>query len=74
LKRAFTGPILVTATACNSVSEILVSSSQPGMQAFSTSASLSLAYTTSRLAGSCTSPVIVIAIDVSSKGNLEQRL
>ena len=66
LKRALTGPILTTAMAWNSVSEALLSSSQPGMQALSTSASLSLAHTTSRLAGSCTSPVMTIAIGVVS--------
>ena len=40
-QRAFTGPIFMTETAANSVSEVLSSCSQPGTQAFRTSASLS---------------------------------
>src|ERR1700722_3841782 len=62
LNRALTGPILMVATALNPVSEVLLSSSHPGMHCLSTSASLSFAHTTSRGAASWTSPFIVIAI------------
>jgi hypothetical protein len=62
-QRALTGPILIVATAWNSLCESLSSDSQPGMQLFSTAASLSIAHTASRLAGSWTSPIIFIAIE-----------
>src|SRR5262245_51211701 len=48
--------------AWNSLSETLSNCSLPGMQLLSTSGSLSLAHTTSRLAGSWTCPFMVIAI------------
>ncbi|MET3891644.1 hypothetical protein ABIE41_002720 [Bosea sp. OAE506] len=67
MKLAFTGPSLTFTTAEKCVSSSLLSCSQPGMQAFSTSGSLSLAQTTSLLAGSVTSPFIVIAMAVFSQ-------
>src|SRR4029078_9793684 len=48
--------------AWNSVSEVLSSCSQPGTQVLSTAGSFSFAQTVSRLARSCTSPLMVIAI------------
>ena len=60
---AFTGPILVTATAWNEVSEVFSSDSQPGIVALSTSGSLSFSHTVWRGAASWTSPVMVMAID-----------
>src|SRR4029077_6276272 len=65
LKRADTGPTFILATARKPLSSVLSSSSQPGMQAFSTSGSFSLAHTASRGAASCTSPFIVIAMRAS---------
>src|SRR6266851_8038869 len=62
LNFALTGPILMVATAWNSVGELMLSSSHPGMHCLSTSESLSFAHTTSRVAASWTSPFIVIAI------------
>ena len=56
-QRALTGPTLMVAMAWNSVSEILSSCSQPGMQLLSTSGSLSFAQTTSRLRGKLDFPV-----------------
>src|SRR5882757_9964303 len=50
--------------AWNSLSEILSSCSEPGMQLLSTSGLLSASQTTSRLAASWTCPFIVIAIRV----------
>ena len=50
-QRALTGPTLTVATAWNSLSRIMSSCSQPGMQPFSTSGSLSFAHTISRLRG-----------------------
>src|SRR5215469_13672627 len=67
LKRADTGPTFILATARKPCSSVFSSSSQPGMQAFRTSGSFSLAHTASRLAGSWTSPVIVIAMGTSPK-------
>ena len=52
--------------AWNSVSEFFSSCSQPGMQALSTSGSLSIAQTLSRVAESWTSPFMVIAIGANS--------
>src|SRR5271168_4106659 len=65
LKVVDTGPILVLTTAAKPLSPVLSSDSQPGMQALSTSGSLSSAQTFGRSAGKVTSPVIVMAIDVS---------
>src|SRR5271168_869867 len=71
LKVVDTGPILVLTTAAKPLSPVLSSDSQPGMQALSTSGSLSSAQTFGRLAGKVTSPVIVMAIDVSFLCGLE---
>src|SRR5271166_6216590 len=65
LKVAETGPIFVLTTAAKPLSPALSSDSQPGIQALSTSGSLSNAQTFGLLAGSVASPVIVMAIDVS---------
>src|SRR5271163_922827 len=65
LKVADTGPILVLTTAAKPLSPDFSSDSQPGMQALSTSGSLRSAQTFGRSAGNATSPVIVMAIDVS---------
>src|SRR4029078_9664419 len=62
LKRALTGPIFTLTTACNSVSESFSRLSQPGVEAFSVSASLSLAHTVALSAGSTNSPDIVTAM------------
>src|ERR1700704_3354524 len=66
LKRALTGPILTLTTACISVSESFSRLSQPGMEAFSVSASLSLAHTVALSAGSTNSPDIVTAMAILS--------
>src|SRR5438046_3207759 len=55
----------MVATAWNSLLAFNSSCSHPGIQVLSTAGSLSIAHTRSRLAGSCTSPVIVIAIRFS---------
>ena len=60
-----TGPTFILAMARKPLSSVFSSSSQPGMQAFSTSGSLSLAQTASRGAASWTSPFIVMAIVMS---------
>src|SRR5580658_3149552 len=65
LKVADTGPILVLTTAAKPLSPDFSSDSQPGMQDLSTSGSLRSAQTFGRSAGKVTSPVIVMAIDVS---------
>ena len=62
LKRALTGPILTLTTACISVSESFSRLSQPGIDAFRVSASLSLAHTVALSAGSTNSPDIVTAM------------
>ena len=62
LKVAETGPILILTTAAKPLSPVFSSDWQPGMQALSTSGSLSIAQTFGRSAGSVTSPVIVIAM------------
>src|SRR5271165_2081730 len=66
LKVAETGPILTLATAAKPFSPALSRDWQPGMQLFRTSGSLSNAQTLDRGAGRVASPVIVIAIPVSS--------
>src|ERR1700728_778864 len=65
LNDAPTGPILIFATAAKDVSLVFSSDWQPGMHALSTAASFSIAHTFVRSAGKVTSPVMVIAIDVS---------
>src|SRR3954447_1322420 len=62
LKFAEMGPTFTFATACISFSDSLSRLWHPGMHVLSTSGSFNLAQTTSRLAGSPTSPFIVIAI------------
>src|SRR5438105_13247301 len=57
-------PDLHFGRGAEAVSSVFSSSSQPGMQAFSTSGSFSLAHTASRAAASWTSPFIVMAIGV----------
>jgi hypothetical protein len=62
---ALTGPIFTLATAAKDVSLVFSSDWHPGMQAFSTSGSLSIDHTLARSAGNVASPVIVIAINRS---------
>src|SRR5271166_2928912 len=64
-KVAETGPILVLTTAAKPLSPVFSSDSQPGMQDLSTSGSFKSAQTFGLSAGKVTSPVIVMAIDVS---------
>jgi hypothetical protein len=60
LNGALTGPTLTTTRAVNSVSESFSISSQPGIAARSTCASLSAAHTRDRGAGIRNSPPISI--------------
>src|SRR5260370_8153401 len=69
LKLAPPGPILTFTAAENDVSLVFSNDWQPGMLALRTSGSLSIAHTLGRSAGNVTSPVIVIAIGVSSPGH-----
>src|SRR5208282_4920845 len=62
LKVAETGPIFVLTTAAKPLSPALSRDSQPGIQALSTSGSLSNAQTFGLSAGSVASPVIVMAM------------
>jgi hypothetical protein len=62
LKRALTGPIFTFTTAWKLVSESFSRLSQPGMEAFSVSASLSRAHTVALSAGSTISPDMFIAM------------
>src|SRR5436305_2421888 len=62
LNRADTGPTFIFAVARKPPSSVFSSSSQPGMQAFSTAGSLSFSQTASRGAASWTSPFIVMAM------------
>src|SRR5258708_26888913 len=65
LKRADTGPTFILAVARKPCSSVFSSSSQPGIQAFRTSGSLSLSHTAWRGAASWTSPFIVMAMAAS---------
>src|SRR5271165_4669165 len=62
LKVAETGPIFVLTTAAKPLSPALSRDSHPGIQALSTSGSLSSAQTFGLSAGSVASPVIVMAM------------
>ena len=72
LNVAETGPIFVLTTAAKPLSPVFSSDSQPGMADLRTSGSLSSAQTYGLSAGKDTSPVIVMAMNVSFPPELDR--
>src|SRR5579872_585846 len=72
LNVAETGPIFVLTTAAKPLSPVFSSDSQPGIADLRTSGSLSSAQTFGLSAGKVTSPVIVMAINVSFLPGLDR--
>src|SRR5882757_8803756 len=70
LKVAETGPIFILTTAEKPLSPVFSSDWHPGIADFSTSGSFSSSQTFGRSAGKVTSPVIVIAMNVSLRDEL----
>src|SRR5580704_18025947 len=73
LKVALTGPMVSLAVARKAVSPSFTSSWHPGMQALSTSGSFSFVQTTDFAAGSCTSPVMLMAMVASFSKNRRRK-
>src|ERR1700733_12126139 len=71
LNVAETGPIFILTTAEKPLSPVLSNDWQPGIADLSTSGSFSSAQTLGRSAGKATSPVIVIAMNVSLRHKLD---